>query len=74
MSHRAALWLPAQRALLAGVVPKDEIISVRAFLQAGYNAGPAIGAALGGLVLFFDTREAYLIAFTLDACGFWQRH
>ncbi|MFD0340958.1 MFS transporter [Streptomyces sp. NPDC127117] len=60
----------AQQALLAGVVPKDQITTVRAFLQAGYNAGLAIGAALGGMVLFFDTREAYLIAFALDACGF----
>jgi MFS family permease len=60
----------AQQALLAGVVPKDQITTVRAFLQAGYNAGLAIGAALGGMVLFFDTREVYLIAFALDACGF----
>lgn len=60
----------AQQALLAGVVPKEQITTVRAFLQVGSNAGLAIGSALGGMVLFFGTKDAYLIAFALDACGF----
>ncbi|MGW4378920.1 MFS transporter [Kitasatospora sp. NPDC004531] len=60
----------AQQALLARVVSKDQITAVRAFMQVGTNAGLALGAALGGVVLIFDTREAYLTAFALDACGF----
>ncbi|GAB7108604.1 MFS transporter [Streptomyces phaeofaciens JCM 4814] len=60
----------AQQALLAGVVPKEQLTKVRAFLQASYNAGLSVGAALGGIVLLFDTREAYLAAFALNACGF----
>ena len=60
----------AQQALLAGVVPKKNITQVRAFLQACYNAGLSVGAALGGMVLLFDIREAYLAAFALNACAF----
>ncbi|MEU6084099.1 MFS transporter [Streptomyces sp. NPDC047108] len=60
----------AQQALLAGVVPKEQLTRVRAFLQASYNAGLSVGAALGGLVLLFDAREAYLAAFALNSAGF----
>ncbi|MEV6314525.1 MFS transporter [Streptomyces sp. NPDC051776] len=60
----------AQQALLAGVVPKEQLTRVRAFLQASYNAGLSVGAALGGIVLLFDAREAYLAAFALDSAGF----
>ncbi|MDT8912422.1 MFS transporter [Amycolatopsis sp. PS_44_ISF1] len=60
----------AQQALLAGVVQKEKITQVRAFLQAASNAGLALGAALGGVVLLFDTREAYLAAFALNAVFF----
>ncbi|MEW2300455.1 MFS transporter [Streptomyces sp. NPDC006655] len=60
----------AQQALLAGVVPKENLTKVRALLQAGYNAGLSVGAALGGVVLLFDTRGAYLAAFALNAVAF----
>lgn len=60
----------AQQALLAGVVQKGKITTVRAFLQAASNAGLAFGAALGGMVLLFDTREAYLTAFALNSVVF----
>ncbi|MGW0538197.1 MFS transporter [Streptomyces sp. NPDC003032] len=60
----------AQQALLAGVVPKDQLTKVRAILQASYNAGLSVGAALGGIVLLFDSRGAYLVAFALNAAGF----
>lgn len=60
----------AQQALLAGVVPKGKLTGVRAVLQAGYNAGLCVGAALGGVVLLFDSRQAYLTAFALNAVAF----
>ncbi|MFJ9347760.1 MFS transporter [Streptomyces sp. NPDC101237] len=60
----------AQQALLAGVVPKENLTKVRAVLQAGYNAGLSVGAALGGVVLLFDTRGAYLAAFALNSAAF----
>ncbi|MGW2827055.1 MFS transporter [Streptomyces sp. NPDC001443] len=60
----------AQQALLAGVVPKEDLTKVRAVLQAGYNAGLSLGAALGGVVLLFDTRGAYLAAFALNSVAF----
>ncbi len=60
----------AQQALLAGAVSKENLTKVRAFLQATYNAGLSIGAALGGVVLIFDTRDAFLAAFALNSFGF----
>ncbi|MGW7422424.1 MFS transporter [Streptomyces sp. NPDC054813] len=60
----------AQQALLAGVVPKENLTKVRAILQASYNAGLSLGAALGGVVLLFDTRGAYLAAFALNSVAF----
>ncbi|MPY31075.1 MFS transporter [Streptomyces adustus] len=60
----------AQQALLAGVVPKENLTKVRAVLQASYNAGLSLGAALGGVVLLFDTRGAYLAAFALNSVAF----
>ncbi|MFJ2028296.1 MFS transporter [Streptosporangium sp. NPDC087985] len=60
----------ARQALLAGLVDKAERTRVRAYLQATVNAGLAVGAALGGLALYFDTRQAYLAVFTMDALCF----
>ncbi|MCZ7460339.1 MFS transporter [Streptomyces sp. WMMC940] len=60
----------AQQALLAGVVPKEQLTKVRAVLQASYNAGLSVGAALGGIVLLFDSRGAYLAAFALNSAAF----
>ena len=48
----------ARQALLAGLVGAAERTTVRAYLQSTLNAGLAIGAALGGLALSFDTRAA----------------
>ncbi|MEO6086833.1 MAG: MFS transporter [Umezawaea sp.] len=60
----------ARQALLAGLVDKAKRTEVRAYLQSTVNAGLAVGAALGGLALQIDTREAYLAVFALDAVGF----
>lgn len=60
----------AQQAMLAGLVDKRRITLIRAFIVSRLNIGLALGAALGGLVLTIDTREAYLTAFALDACSF----
>jgi hypothetical protein len=43
---------------------------IRAFLQSTVNAGLAVGAALGGIALHFDTAPAYLTVFALDALSF----
>lgn len=61
----------AQQALLAGVVPRENLTKVRAYLQSSYNAGLAVGAALGGIVLLFDTPAAYLAAFALNSVAFF---
>jgi MFS family permease len=60
----------ARQALLAGLVDKEKRTEIRAYLQSTVNAGLAIGAALGGVALTFDTREAYLAVFVVDTLGF----
>ncbi len=60
----------ARQALLAGLVDPAERTRIRAFLQATVNAGLAVGAALGGIALTFDTAPAYLTVFALDSLSF----
>ncbi|WP_433249412.1 MFS transporter [Streptosporangium sp. CA-135522] len=60
----------ARQALLAGLVDKAKRTEIRAYLQATVNAGLAVGAAIGGLALHFDTRQAYLAVFAMDALSF----
>ncbi|MEV0321499.1 MFS transporter [Streptomyces sp. NPDC050658] len=60
----------ARQALLAGLVDPAARTGVLAHLQSTLNAGLAVGAALGGLALRHDTREAYLAVFALDAVSF----
>ncbi len=60
----------ARQALLAGLVDPAERTRIRAFLQATVNAGLAVGAALGGIALKFDTAPAYLTVFALDSLSF----
>ncbi len=57
----------ARQALLAGLVAPAQRTKVRARLQATANAGLAIGAALGGAALYFDSAPAYLVVLGLDA-------
>lgn len=60
----------ARQALLAGLVDRSARTGVLAHLQSTLNAGLALGAALGGLALQYDTQEAYLAVFVLDTVGF----
>jgi Major Facilitator Superfamily len=60
----------ARQALLAGLVDPADRTRIRAFLQATVNAGLAVGAALGGIALTFDTAPAYLTVFALDSLSF----
>jgi MFS family permease len=60
----------ARQALLAGLVDPAERTRIRAFLQSTVNAGLAVGAALGGIALTFDTAPAYLTVFAIDALSF----
>ncbi len=60
----------ARQALLAGLVDRAARTGVLAHLQSTLNAGLALGAALGGLALQYDTQGAYLAVFALDAVGF----
>jgi len=60
----------ARQALLAGLVEPAERTRIRAFLQSTVNAGLAVGAALGGVALRFDTASAYLTVFAIDAASF----
>jgi MFS family permease len=60
----------ARQALLAGLVAPAERTRIRAFLQSTVNAGLAVGAALGGVALRFDTAPAYLTVFAIDAASF----
>jgi predicted MFS family arabinose efflux permease len=59
-----------RQALLAALIGSDERTRVRAYLQAATNAGLAVGAAVGGLALRFDTANGYLAIFAMDALGF----
>ena len=60
----------ARQALLAGLVPPDQRVAVRAHLQATLNAGLAVGAGVGGLALAVDTGPAYLTVFAADGVAF----
>ncbi|AXB44340.1 MFS transporter [Amycolatopsis albispora] len=60
----------ARQALLAALVDQAERTRTRARLQSSTNAGLAVGASLGGLALYADTRPAYLAVFAVDVAGF----
>jgi MFS family permease len=60
----------ARQALIAAVRSGDDLVAVRAQLRAVTNVGLGCGAALGGVALLWDTREAYLVAIAADAVSF----
>ncbi|MFI6787908.1 MFS transporter [Nonomuraea sp. NPDC050383] len=60
----------ARQALLAGLVEPANRTRVRAALQSAQNGGLAVGAALGGLALHLNSREAYLAVLAVDAACF----
>lgn len=61
----------ARIALLAISVKKENRTKVRAFLISTLNAGLAIGAGFGGLVLFFNTEASFLTAFSLNSLTYF---
>ncbi|GAA0654605.1 MFS transporter [Kitasatospora atroaurantiaca] len=60
----------ARQALLAGLVPPERRTETRAYLQSTVNAGLAVGAAVGGVALQYDSRAGYLAVFAMDALSF----
>lgn len=60
----------ARSALIGRTFPTDRITRVRALLTAASNAGLALGAALGAMVIASGTRVAYRIAFAGDVLSF----
>ncbi|MCQ9131392.1 MULTISPECIES: MFS transporter [Streptomyces] len=63
--------MSARSALIARSFPPDRVTRVRAVLIATANAGLAVGAALGALVIAVDTDGAYRLAFALDGLSFF---
>ncbi|MGV9268499.1 MFS transporter [Kitasatospora sp. NPDC003701] len=60
----------ARQALVGGLVARAERTGLLARLQSTLNAGLALGAALGGVVLTVGTKPAFLAAFLVTALGF----
>ncbi|RAJ60489.1 MFS transporter [Streptomyces sp. Amel2xB2] len=61
----------SRAAVVARTFPPGQVTRVRAVLISTANAGLALGAALGGLVIAVDTAGAYRLAFALDAATFF---
>ncbi|AUY48148.1 MFS transporter [Streptomyces sp. CB01881] len=60
----------ARQALVGGLVGRAERTTLLAQLQAVLNAGLALGAAVGGVVLSTGSRTGFLVAFAVTAVGF----
>jgi MFS family permease len=61
----------ARSALVSRSFPAEQVTRVRAVLISTANAGLAVGAMLGALVISVDTGTAYRLAFALDAATFF---
>ncbi|MFF4324552.1 MFS transporter [Streptomyces sp. NPDC001568] len=57
----------ARMAMVAGLVPPEDRVSVRAYLRATSNVSVSVGAALAGLALVADTPAVYRAAVVLNA-------
>lgn len=60
----------ARNAIIPRVAQGAEAVGFRAYLRAVTNTAIALGALVGGVALWFDTKEAYLVAFVLDALSY----
>jgi MFS family permease len=60
----------ARSALIGRTFPADQVTRVRAILVSTSNAGLALGAAAGALVIASESATAYRIAFAADAATF----
>ncbi|WP_329413765.1 MFS transporter [Streptomyces sp. NBC_00704] len=63
--------MSARSALIARSFPAAQVTRVRAVLIATANAGLAVGAALGALVIAVDTDASYRLAFAADGLSFF---
>ncbi|MGV9563456.1 MFS transporter [Streptomyces sp. NPDC003480] len=61
----------ARSALIGRTFPAAQVTRVRAILISASNAGLALGAALGALVIASGTPDAYRIGFAADAATFF---
>ncbi|MCQ0025564.1 MFS transporter [Streptomyces somaliensis DSM 40738] len=57
----------ARMAMVAGLVPPADRVSVRAYLRATSNVSVSVGAALAGLLLVLDSVGAYRLAVVFNA-------
>ncbi|MFE7751900.1 MFS transporter [Streptomyces sp. NPDC057428] len=57
----------ARMAMIAGLVPPQDRVSVRAYLRATSNVSVSVGAALAGLLLAADSVWAYKAAVVFNA-------
>ncbi|MCZ7413722.1 MFS transporter [Streptomyces sp. WMMC897] len=57
----------ARMAMVAGLIPPDQRVSVRAYLRATTNVSVSAGALLAGLLLVVDEVWAYKLAVVLNA-------
>jgi MFS family permease len=61
----------ARTAFIARIYPTGQVTRVRAILISVSNAGLALGAALGALVIAVNSAASYRIAFGADAATFF---
>ncbi|SBT94820.1 Major Facilitator Superfamily protein [Streptomyces sp. DI166] len=57
----------ARMAMVAGLIPPEQRVTVRAYLRATSNVSVSVGAALAGLLLTVDSVGAYRLAVVLNA-------
>ncbi|MFF5703685.1 MFS transporter [Streptomyces sp. NPDC012794] len=60
----------ARMAMVAGLVPPQDRVSVRAYLRATSNVSVSVGAALAGLLLAADSVWAYKAAVAFNAATY----
>ncbi|MFI9770133.1 MFS transporter [Streptomyces sp. NPDC052415] len=60
----------ARMAMVAGLFPAAERVSVRAYLRATSNVSVSVGAALAGLLLVVDSDQAYRLAVVFNAATY----
>lgn len=60
----------ARNAIIPRIASGPSAVGFRAYLRAVTNTAIAVGALLGGVALWFDTKEAYLVAFAVDALSY----
>ncbi|GLW46275.1 MFS transporter [Streptomyces sp. NBRC 14336] len=60
----------ARMAMVAGLIPPEQRVTVRAYLRATSNVSVSVGAALAGLLLTVDSVGAYKLAVVLNAATY----